>query len=155
MICVGVKQFFIWFVSNFFSENAFLAENTPFIGFSGAENTILMVKIHFNHGKAAKKREQDKKMAKSEMGSEQVRETDIGVSDQDYSWYLNRQVILPEQFDRALQVENDIDQGKFAQISLSVIFRSLFDHFLVIFWSFLSHFFAKIELSIDFGGLCE
>ena len=95
-----------------------------------------MVKIHFNHGKAAKKREHDKKMAKSEMESEEVRETDIGVSDQDYSWYLNRQVILPEQFDRALQVENDIDQEKFAHISLSIILGSLFDHFLVIFGHF-------------------
>ena len=84
-----------------------------------------MVKIHFNHEKAAKKRENEKKMAKSEMESEQVRETDIGVSDQDYSWYLNREVILPEQFDRALQVENDIDQEKFA--------ISNFDHSSVFF----------------------
>ena len=51
---------------------------------------------------------------KKEKESEQVRETDVGVSDQDYSWYLNREVILPEQFDRALEVENDIDQEKFA-----------------------------------------
>ena len=62
------------------------------------------------HQKAAKERENVKK----EKESEQVRETDVGVSDQDYSWYLNREVILPEQFDRALEVENDIDQEKFA-----------------------------------------
>ena len=103
-------------------------------------NTTAMVIFHFNHEKAAKKRENDKKMAKSDIESEQVRETDDGVSDQDYSWYLNREVILPEQFDRALQVENDIDQGKFAIVSFLVIFWSLFDHFLVTFWSFFGHF---------------
>ena len=97
----------------FFQKSVFPI-NTPYIGFFGVRKTISMVKCHFNHGKAAKKREENKKIAKSEIESEEVRETVTGASDQDYSWYLNREVILPEQFDRALQVENDIDQEKFA-----------------------------------------
>ena len=52
-------------------------------------------------------------MAESERESEQVRETNAGPSDQDYSWYFNRAVIGPEDFDRALEVEQDIEQEKF------------------------------------------
>ena len=44
--------------------------------------------------------------------SEQVRETGGGASDKDYSWYFNRSVIEPEDFDRALEVEKDIEQEK-------------------------------------------
>ena len=83
------------------------------------------MKCHFNHEKAAKKREENKKMAKSEIESDQVRETDTVVSDQDYSWYLNREVILPEQFDRALQVETELDQEKFAKICFFYVCKSI------------------------------
>ena len=95
-----------------------------------------MSKYHQNHCKAAKKRESAKKTAESEFESEQVRETVIGASDQDYAWYLNRTVIQPEQFDRALQVENDFDQEKFDKKFFFGHFWSLFDHF----WSLFEHF---------------
>ena len=92
-----------------------------------------MSKYHQNHCKAAKKRESAKKTAESEFESEQVRETVIGASDQDYAWYLNRTVIQPEQFDRALQVENDFEQEKFYKNSHFSQFLVIFDHFSVTF----------------------
>lgn len=85
------------------------------------------------HCEVANKRESEKKTVKSEIESERVLETDGRASDQDCAWYLNRTVILPEQFDRALLVENDIDQETFTKIPL-------FGHFLLTFRSFFGHF---------------
>ena len=75
-------------------------------------------------------------MTESDGESEQER---AGASDQDYSWYFNRSVIGPEDFDRALEVEKDIEQEKFTISSNErLLCPSLFCHFF-------GHFLPKLN----------